>query len=99
MIYYSLIMATLGVTPGDVNRFLESVANNDCFTGEVIIVYQGTKFGYNEFCSVIKPTTLNTRVIHSVDKGLSKARNLGILNAEARTQCFLFPDDDCLLPI
>ncbi len=91
-------MATLGSSPSDVNRFLESVSKNEYFTGEIIIVYQGTRLGYSEFCSVIRPKGLSTRVLHSSEKGLSKARNLGVLNAETGTQCFLFPDDDCYYP-
>ncbi|WP_290869917.1 glycosyltransferase family 2 protein [Aquabacterium sp.] len=91
---FSLILATLGRTD-EVRRFLTSLENQDYQCYELIVVDQNPDRRIHEL--LLDFPTLQDKVIHvNSEKGLSKARNVGL--ALASGQVVAFPDDDCWYP-
>lgn len=89
---FSLVIATLG-RKKELFEMLDSVkeSNYDLNLIEVIIVDQNDKGFIND--KLINYQGLNLKYIHSLKKGLSYNRNIGLKNITGDIVCF--PDDDC----
>lgn len=91
----SLVLATMN-RPGELTRFLESYlpqAAEDC---QLIIVDQSKVEVHYEIKGIIDQLAGNgvdILLLHSSEKGLSRARNLGL--SHAKYEIVGFPDDDC----
>lgn len=88
----SLIMCTIGRTD-DVHKFIESLKNQTYNNFELIIVDQNEDNRISDilnFFPEIKEKTIHVKS----EKGLSKARNVGLKYITGNI--YAFPDDDCL---
>ncbi len=88
---YSFITATVG----DENKLkilLDSLALQTYLNYEIIVVDQNEHERVLHLCADYE----KTKYIHSSNKGLSLARNIGIRNASG--EFLVFPDDDSVLP-
>ena len=99
MIFYSLIIATLGESMSDLLRCLDSIKRNESFNGEIIIVFQGDAERGESMRSELFTKGHKFVFVTTHLKGLSKARNLGISKSSIQSTCYLFPDDDCYYPV
>lgn len=89
----SLILATLGETP-HLPRLAASLAAQRFRDFELIIVNQGAPEAIRDFVGHL-PEWLNVVELRS-EKGLSRARNVGLM--AARGEILGFPDDDAWYP-
>lgn len=91
---FSLILATLGRTE-EVGRFLRSLEQQTYQNYELIIVDQNPDRRIYDL--LLNFPSLLGRTIHvNSEKGLSKARNVGL--SLATGHLIAFPDDDCWYP-
>lgn len=91
---FSLILATLGQRPQEIERFLKSVAAQSAKDIQLIIVDQSETGICEKFEK--EHLSLNIDYIRTNEKGLSKARNLGL--KYVKNTFVGFPDDDCWYP-
>ncbi len=90
---FSLIVATLGRTT-ELQRLLTSLVSQRYRDLEIIVVDQN---GDDRVAQVIEPFIEHLEILHRVtERGLSRARNLGL--SEATGDVIAFPDDDCWYP-
>ncbi len=89
---FSLIVATLD-RPNEIEKLLQSLSIQTFSDFEIIIVDQSSSDLTLSVANSFKHK-LNINYIHSLKKGLSHARNLGILKAKGKI--IAFPDDDCI---
>jgi glycosyltransferase involved in cell wall biosynthesis len=90
VVTFSLVLCTLGKRQNQLIRLIESLRRQECKTFEVVLVDQNPP-GYLE---EILQTCAELSLKHvKSDRGLSIARNVGLLNATG--QIVGFPDDDC----
>jgi glycosyltransferase involved in cell wall biosynthesis len=87
---FTLIMATVGRSV-EVERFLSCLKKQTYRSFEVIIIDQNKD---KQLTSIIDQYSSDFPILHlRSEKGLSKARNLGLLHAKGNI--IAFPDDDC----
>ncbi|EUJ48381.1 glycosyltransferase family 2 protein [Paenilisteria rocourtiae] len=86
----SVIVATLGDRVMELKRMLETLENQTYSHLEVILVLQQEQDTWSEVLAGYK---LTTRVVMMQERGLSKARNLGLEYATG--DIVTFGDDDC----
>ncbi|MBE2279827.1 MAG: glycosyltransferase [Ignavibacteriaceae bacterium] len=92
--YFSLIISTIDRTK-ELQLLFDSLIISE-FTGfEIIVVDQNGTPIIDQIITDYS-NQLNIKHIKSTDTGLSKGRNLGILNASGEVFCF--PDDDSVYP-
>ena len=101
---FSLILATLGRT-SELERFLESLSAQRAQDVELIVVDQNdddrlvpilTQWS-QELDTTKVCGTNGIKLLHlRSEKGLSKARNVGLMHSSG--EIVAFPDDDCLYP-
>lgn len=92
---FSLILATLN-RKTELNEFLKSLLEQKEVDFELIIVDQNRE---NFIDEIIEKYKEYYKILHikTKYKGLSRARNLGINNANG--DIIAFPDDDCIYPV
>lgn len=91
----SLIMATLG-RKNEVDRYLQSLCMQTYTSFELIIVDQNPEYFLSDIIKKYKDK-ININHILTAEKGLSKARNLGLKYIHG--DIIGFPDDDCVYRI
>jgi glycosyltransferase involved in cell wall biosynthesis len=90
---FSLILATLGRT-SELAMFLESLVSQGDINLEIIVVDQNPD---DRLIPVLVPYQTLFPIIHlRSEKGLSKARNIGLQHVTG--DIIAFPDDDCEYP-
>ncbi len=89
---FSIILCTVNRLK-TVNNFLNSLAQQTCQEYELIIVDQNN---HNKISELVKQYNFSFIKILKTDRGLSKARNLGISYSSG--ELLAFPDDDCQYP-
>ncbi|BBL81899.1 glycosyltransferase family 2 protein [Thermus thermophilus] len=90
---FSLVLATVGRT-GELKNFLESLNAQTYRSFELIVVDQNDD---DRLVPLIHSFQDHFPIIHlRSDKGLSRARNVGLRHASG--DIIAFPDDDCLYP-
>lgn len=87
----SLILATLGRRQ-EVKNFLDKLLQQSYMKYELIIVDQNMDDRVRHICLNYK-NKLDIKYIHTNEKGLSHARNIGLQYAKGKI--IAFPDDDC----
>lgn len=75
-----------------IERAVRSVQKQSDLTWEIIIIENGSGDGTYDKCCELSESDERIKVLHS-EKGVSKARNMGILNAVGEWICFLDADD------
>ncbi len=75
------------------NRCLQSVINQSYNFIEVILVDDGSTDGSGDVCDEYSKLDDRVKVIHTENRGLSAARNRGILESKGEWICFLDSDD------
>lgn len=91
---YSLILATLG-RKEEVRNLLNSISKQTYKNYEVIVIDQNDDNYVYKLYEYYKDK-FKIKYIHTSEKGLSKARNLGLKEVEG--EIVAFPDDDCEYP-
>lgn len=76
-------------------RCLDSVKNQTVPFNEVIVIDDGSLDGSAQICDEYEQEGF--RIIHTLNEGVSRARNRGILMAESEYVTFLDSDDELLL--
>lgn len=92
--HFSLVLATIG-RPAELKRFLNSLVGQDFRCFEVIVVDQsrgGDALATKSIVEIFAPI-FDVSYIYSEQKGLSRARNIGLMHASG--DVVGFPDDDC----
>lgn len=74
-------------------RCLDSIVKQKYTDYEIILVDDGSKDGSPALCDMYSENFDNIRVIHQINAGLSKARNVGIDNASGEYIMFVDSDD------
>lgn len=74
-------------------RMLECITNQTFRDFEVLIVDDGSTDGSGSTCENIAARDERIEVIHTENRGVSAARNLGIKNAAGKYICFVDADD------
>jgi glycosyltransferase involved in cell wall biosynthesis len=90
-VHYSFITATIG-EENKLKALLKSLTSQTYLNYEIIVVDQNEHERVLHLCNNYE----NIKYIHSSNRGLSLARNIGIRNA--RGEYLVFPDDDAILP-
>lgn len=75
------------------NRCLQSVINQSYGNIEIILVDDGSTDGSGDVCDEYSKLDDRVKVIHTENRGLSAARNRGILESKGEWICFLDSDD------
>jgi glycosyltransferase involved in cell wall biosynthesis len=91
---FSLIMGTLG-RDQEIQDFISSLIKQTYDEFELIIVDQNQDDRVDKVLAKMQPN-INIQHIKTSEKGLSKARNIGLTYAQGKF--IAFPDDDCLYP-
>lgn len=90
---FSLVMATVG-RDQEVRRFLRSLARQSRTDIDLVVVDQNDD---DRVLQIVRAETSGARVFHlRSERGLSRARNIGLKAAEGKIVAF--PDDDCEYP-
>lgn len=87
---FSLIVTTRNSRQEEFKRFIDSLISQSYSNFELIVVNQGND---EDISNIIKPCRFVVKEIPSQLISLSKARNLGLKEAEG--DFIAFPDDDC----
>ena len=90
-IHYSFITATIG-EENKLKTLLNSLSSQTYLNYEIIVIDQNEHERVLRLCDNYE----NIKHIHSSNRGLSLARNIGIRNAGGKY--LVFPDDDSVLP-
>lgn len=90
-VHYSFITATLG-EENKLKTLLKSLTSQTYIDYEIIVVDQNEHERVLHLCNNYE----NIKYIHSSNRGLSLARNMGV--RKARGEYLVFPDDDAMLP-
>lgn len=90
--FFSLVMATLG-RYNEVDKMIESLSNQTYKNFELILVDQNPK-GFLDNIVKKYEKKINIVYINTEQKGLSRARNLGLKYIKG--DYVAFPDDDCV---
>lgn len=75
------------------NRCIDSLLVQSRKDYEILIIDDGSTDGSGQICDFYDAKYQNIRVIHTENKGLSCARNLGIEEARGEYICFIDSDD------
>jgi glycosyltransferase involved in cell wall biosynthesis len=75
------------------NRCLDSIVSQDYQDYEVIIIDDGSTDGCPQICDEYAASYEKIKVIHQLNGGLSKARNVGMENANGEFIIFIDSDD------
>jgi glycosyltransferase involved in cell wall biosynthesis len=93
MTRFSLVLATIGRT-GEVQRFLQHLAAQSYRSFELIVVDQNRD---DRLIPILTEYASSTKIVHlRSEKGLSRARNIGLRHISGNVVAF--PDDDCWYP-
>ena len=92
---FSLILPTLGTRLLEFRRLLNSLVKQDGIELELIVVAQGNFIEIKKIVNDFK-NILNIILIESNEKGLSRARNIGLSYIQG--SIVVFTDDDCWYP-
>lgn len=90
----SVLIPTLGERPKELNRLLDSLANQQYKNFELVVVSQANHESVGEQLSTY--STLSVKHIKINKKGLSHARNVG--SQYANGEIIVLSDDDCWYP-
>jgi glycosyltransferase involved in cell wall biosynthesis len=92
---YSLIVPTLGTRILEFKRLLNSLLEQEGAEIELIVVAQGN---FSEIRQVVNEfkEMISIKLIETNEKGLSRARNIGLKYIKG--SIVVFPDDDCWYP-
>lgn len=74
-------------------KCLESLIAQSCKDIEIILVNDGSNDGSEKICDEYSSKYFNIKTIHSLNSGVSKARNKGIANANSPYIMFVDADD------
>lgn len=93
----SLVLATVG-RYSELKRFLDSLVSQKVRGVELIIVDQSSDEERERIKGLAQSysSDVDVRYFHSIEKGLSKARNIGLVYVSG--DIVGFPDDDCWYP-
>ena len=96
-IKFSIIVPVYKIEENRLRECLNSIKEQNDKDIEIILIDDGSPDRCGEICDEIADTDSRFVVIHSLNKGVSHARNLGIKTA--KSDCLIFVDgDDQLLP-
>lgn len=90
---YSIIVPAYNAEK-TIERALESVQNQTCSDFEVIMIDDGSRDSTSEICRRFAKTDLRFKYFVQCNKGVSSARNRGILEAKGEYIAFLDSDDE-----
>ena len=77
-------------------RCVCSIINQNYHNVEIILIDDGSKDSSGKVCDILAEQDSRIKVIHQVNAGVSKARNIGIDNANGDYVVFLDSDDELL---
>lgn len=74
-------------------RCLDSIVEQTYNKIEILLINDGSNDNSGEICDCYKESDDRIKVIHTVNQGVSTARNIGIENARGKYICFVDSDD------
>lgn len=94
MVKISIIIPVYNTPEKYIRRALDSIWNNDLSACEVIAIDDGSNEEVGANLDFLSSVYDDFRIVHSVHKGLSAARNLGIKEAKGEYLLFVDADDE-----
>lgn len=75
------------------DRCIQSLLNQTFKNFEIVIVDDGSKKEFAEYIENSYKNNTKIKILHTVNNGVSEARNIGLRNSKGETICFVDSDD------